>query len=125
MMSERFDLPVIPKYLLRLNSPIRIRWDLWVMVLASWNCFAVPLEIAFKPDFTTTTVYLLFNFFIDFNFLIDIILNFRTTLIKAGDEIFDTKLIAKDYMIGRFWIDFVAIFPFDTFSDFAPGLELL
>lgn len=25
-------------------------WDLFVMILATWNVFAIPFEVAFKPD---------------------------------------------------------------------------
>ena len=53
------------------------------------------------------------------------ILNFRTTVFINGDEIFDPWLIAKDYGIGRFWIDFLSIFPFDIFASVDHRLDLL
>ena len=68
------------------------------------------------------------NSVIDVLFLIDIIINFRTTFINSttGDEIADTTLVAKHYISkhaiidlvgGRFWIDFLATVPFDTIAD--------
>ena len=73
-------------------------------------------------------VFVAANSVIDVLFLIDIIINFRTTFInsKTGDEISDTTLVAKHYICkneiiyfvgGRFWIDFLATVPFDTIAD--------
>ncbi len=52
---------------------------------------------------------------IDFIFFIDIIINFRTTFIhpRTGDEESKPKVIAKNYLKGRFWIDLLASIPFD------------
>lgn len=48
-------------------------------------------------------------------FLIDIVLNFRTTYYnKRGEEIFSPKMIALDYLISiRFAFDVLACIPFD------------
>lgn len=56
-----------------------------------------------------------FNFFIDFCFLLDILINFRTTYFnpRTGDEISDTKLIAWSYFKSRFWLDLIPTIPFD------------
>jgi hypothetical protein len=74
--------------------------------------------LSFKPPIAKTIPWMLFNGFIDFLFLIDIFLTFRTTYVssKTGIEISDPKKIAKNYMLGRFWIDFFTIFPFSYIS---------
>jgi len=49
-------------------------------------------------------------------FVIDIFLNFRTSFSHplTGDEILDSKKIAKNYVFGgMFWIDFISVVPFD------------
>jgi len=48
-------------------------------------------------------------------FFIDILVNFRTTFYnKRGEEVFDPKTIAIQYLLsGRFLIDFLACVPFD------------
>ena len=48
---------------------------------------------------------------------------FRTTYVDtySGIEQFDTKVIAKNYLKGRFWIDLLATIPFDTISLIAGG----
>jgi hypothetical protein len=55
------------------------------------------------------------NWIIDFFFFLDILVNFRTTFIdqKTGDEVFNGKKIARNYIKSRFWIDFLATIPFD------------
>lgn len=48
-------------------------------------------------------------------FVIDILVNFRCTYIdREGEEIYDPKLIAKNYVVGgRFAIDLIATIPFE------------
>ena len=100
---------------MRLNETTRIRWDLFVMVLATWNCFAIPLEIAFEPAMSKGIGWLVINSVTDVLFLVDIVLTFRTTYINTatGDEITEPKKIAMQYLSGRFWIDLLATIPFD------------
>ena len=100
---------------MRLNETTRIRWDLFVMVLATWNCFAIPLEIAFEPAMSKGAGWLVINSVTDVLFLVDIVLTFRTTYINTatGDEITEPLKIAMQYLSGRFWIDLLATIPFD------------
>ncbi len=94
------------------------------MVAATWNCFAIPFEIAFKPPIAEHIVYTLANICIDFFFLLDIILTFRTTYIDrvSGDEISDPKKIALNYLKSWFWIDLLATIPFDMIFPTDEGL---
>lgn len=41
---------VRPKWILRQQEPNRVNWDLFVMLLASYNCFSIPFGIAFEPS---------------------------------------------------------------------------
>jgi hypothetical protein len=49
-------------------------------------------------------VVIIIEFVIDIFFFIDIILNFRTTFYSSttGDEIFDHRIIARNYLAGKF-----------------------
>ena len=96
----------------------RIKWDLFIILLAVYNSICLPLEIAFRPPFIVTNSFVnSMDLFIDFLFLIDIFISFRTTYIHpiSGDEIIESKLIAKNYIAGRFWIDFLSTVPFEKF----------
>lgn len=58
------------------------------------------------------------NFIVDILFMIDVAINFRTTIIneKTGEEIFDGRIVALRYLRGKFFIDLLASIPFDFFS---------
>mmetsp|Transcript_33777 Transcript_33777/g.38926 ORF Transcript_33777/g.38926 Transcript_33777/m.38926 type:complete len:145 (-) Transcript_33777:1719-2153(-) len=58
--------------------------------------------------------------------MLDIIITFRTTFIDSsgGDEITKPKQIAKIYLKGRFWIDFLSAVPFDSIVQ-GDGSEIL
>lgn len=90
------------------------------MIMAVFNCFAIPLQVAFKPQEMSELYFRLINSVIDVCFLIDLLVNFRTTYIhpKTGNEILHPKQIASDYLKGRFWIDFLATAPFDLVGEF-------
>lgn len=99
--------------IIRLTSEWRVRWDLFVMLLATWNCFAIPLEIGIDPDTSRGILWVLFNYLIDFIFVFDIILAFRTSYLYKGEEITSVKKITIHYLTGRFMIDVLSILPFD------------
>jgi hypothetical protein len=89
------------KYMISFNSPYRLIWDMMIVILALYNAIIVPLEISFKPDFRENPGYEFVDYFVDFIFLIDILINFRTTTVnKYGEVIEDPKLIAKHYIFS-------------------------
>ena len=62
--------------------------------------------------------FVVVNSLIDFVFLLDIIVNFRTTFYdhETGDENFDFIMTAKMYLRGRFTIDLLSTIPFDNIA---------
>lgn len=57
------------------------------MLIATWNAMTLPIEMAFEPEFTKSTENAYLNGVIDFLFLIDIIVVFRTQIIGDNGEI--------------------------------------
>ena len=104
------------KWLIRLARPFRIKWDLLVMVLAVWNCFYTPYYIVFRSTQDESPGAIALGTVIDLFFGFDIVLNFRTTFFSSvtGDEVFETKVIARNYLMGKFWIDLVSCVPSDS-----------
>ena len=88
------------------------------MLLAIWNWFWVPFDSAFSPSFAETLEMELLNAFIDILYLFDILINFRTSFTnsKTGEEIFDLKQIAINYLKARFWIDLISSIPFNILT---------
>ena len=57
------------------------------MALATFNCFTIPYSVAYETQ--QSPVLEAINAIIDLLFLVDILINFRTTYIdlKSGEEI--------------------------------------
>ena len=77
----------------RARSQTKIKWELFVLTLALWNLFYVPYNFAFNSDLGNEYLTDAVNWIIDMLFMIDVFINFRTSLIneKTGEEIFDSK----------------------------------
>ena len=90
------------------------------MIFATWNCFTIPITVAFEPGVAETIYFFLFNSFIDIVFLLDIFVQFRTSFLhpRTGEEIILPHLIGWEYFKSRFLIDVLATIPFDTFGSF-------
>lgn len=99
------------------TQPARERWDYFVMIIATWNAMALPIELAFEPPFTKSPENGTLNAIIDFLFLIDIIVVFRTSIIGDNGQIVrDQKTIAIKYLKGSFMIDFLSTIPLDSMA---------
>ena len=88
-------------------------WDFLIMIAYCWNVFVLPIDIAFE---TQNKVTGWINVFVDMCFVIDIIVQFRTTIPDedTGEDIKDSAILAKAYLHGRFTIDFLSTIPMDT-----------
>lgn len=60
----------------------------------------------------------LLNGMIDIMFMLDVIINFRSSYVNdaTGEEVTKCGSIAFNYLKGRFWIDLVASLPLDFLS---------
>jgi len=110
----------LPKYLISVSDQRRLKWDIFIVVLALYNCVILPLFLAFQPENLRDWKFQSFSGLVDLVFVFDIVLNFRTTYIDShtGDEIWDPKAIAKAYLLGKFFIDALAVFPFELLGLF-------
>jgi len=98
----------------RQSDTVKMRFDLVIMLFSLFNCFFVPVKVAFEPKQLDTPEYNNANYIIDFFFFLDILISFRTvTMNEKGVEIVKSWDIAKNYLKSTFIIDFLATFPFD------------
>lgn len=104
------------KFMISQNDTRKTQWELFVIILALYNSFSIPLDLSFKPDSMQGINFILLNTLIDIMFAVDIFINFRTTFYHpiTGDEIKDLIIIRKNYLQGRFIIDFLSTVPFDN-----------
>ena len=103
------------KCIIRHMESRRIKWELFIIILAVYNSIFLPFEIAFKPEYTDYDYVYWFNKCVDISFCFDIILNFRTTFLNpiTGEEIKKSSTIAWNYFVGKFWIDLISTIPFE------------
>jgi len=102
--SRFCPLPVI-----RPDSPQRLGWDLYMMVLILYYAVAVPVRVGFDIDPPYEMLENIFSLCFGF----DMVLNFNTALVEKGEVFTSRWIIAKDYFRCWFWIDLVASFPFE------------
>lgn len=64
-------------------------------------------------------VFIAMNSLVDLFFFVDIIVAFKTSYMdaKKGEEVIDSMKIARRYMLGRFWIDILAVIPVDYIAE--------
>jgi hypothetical protein len=99
------------------RSKWRIRWDFIIMLIATWNAFTLPLEISFEPpSLVDSTFYKVLSWLIDFCFLVDIVVVFRTlvTSDEDGSLVSEKGFIAMKSLKGDFCIDLLSTIPFDS-----------
>lgn len=87
LLNDSFTQVKRRKCILRVDEKKRLRWDTFVIILAIWSVLYVPFSISFRisDDLAIQMV----NYFVDSIFVMDIIINFRTTYFdREGDEIY-------------------------------------
>ena len=92
-------------------------WDIFIILLAVYNCFSIPYYFAFEKDSSLKiNDYIEIDDLITILFFLDIILNFRTTYLnpKSGEEIFKGWEIFKYYFFSvRFFFDVISTVPLE------------
>lgn len=90
-------------------------WNLFIILVAIYDCFHIPFIIGFKPEYSFTYQIEINDYIIMVIYLLDILLKFRTTYFNShtGEETFDTKKIALlRFKKSRFYLDILAFIPF-------------
>lgn len=102
------------------GHPYKVKWDFFVIFLAVFNAFEVPIQLAFEPDFMESVYWIYFDLGINIIFMVDILGSFRTGYInqKTGEEIKDPWPVAKHYLKTSFFFDLIASVPFDFILSF-------
>jgi hypothetical protein len=104
----------LPWYVFGHDTKLRLRWDLFIILLALWNCIYIPFDAAFGVKESVAIIVV--DRIIDVFFFMDILFNFFTTFINPLNKLLvtDLKKIALHYILGpRFIVDVLATIPFD------------
>ncbi|KAL8183383.1 UNVERIFIED_CONTAM: Potassium voltage-gated channel subfamily H member 7 [Gekko kuhli] len=134
MMVLSLGADVLPEYKLqtpRINkctilhySPFKAVWDWLILLLVIYTAIFTPYSAAFllndneeqkrrECGYSCNPLNMV-DLIVDIMFIIDILINFRTTYVNQNEEVVsDPARIAIHYFKGWFLIDMVAAIPFD------------
>uniref|UniRef100_A0A3B5B5T5 Potassium/sodium hyperpolarization-activated cyclic nucleotide-gated channel 1-like n=1 Tax=Stegastes partitus TaxID=144197 RepID=A0A3B5B5T5_9TELE len=89
-------------------------WDLTMLLLMVGNLIIIPVGITFFKD-EHTPPWIVFNVVSDTFFLMDLVLNFRTGIVKEDNTeiILDPQQIKIKYLRSWFVVDFISSIPVD------------
>uniref|UniRef100_A0A8C5N4N6 Voltage-gated delayed rectifier potassium channel KCNH8 n=1 Tax=Leptobrachium leishanense TaxID=445787 RepID=A0A8C5N4N6_9ANUR len=109
------------KFIILHFSTFKAAWD-WLILLATFYvAVTVPYNVSFvdNDDLSSTRSTTVSDISVEILFIIDIILNFRTTYVsKSGQVIFKARSICIHYVTTWFVIDLIAALPFDLLYAF-------
>uniref|UniRef100_A0AAR2K5L0 Voltage-gated inwardly rectifying potassium channel KCNH2 n=1 Tax=Pygocentrus nattereri TaxID=42514 RepID=A0AAR2K5L0_PYGNA len=119
----KLQAPRIHKWTVLHYSPFKAVWDWLILLLVIYTAILTPYSAAFLlNDVEESSMsgcgycspLSVVDLIVDIMFIIDILINFRTTYVNANDEVVSHPLrIAVHYFKGWFLIDMVAAIPFD------------
>ncbi|XP_067626850.1 potassium voltage-gated channel unc-103 isoform X2 [Eurosta solidaginis] len=122
--DKKIDNTEYHKWTILHYSPFKAVWDWIILILVIYTAIFTPYVAAFllgEPDYQRRTnkyinsdPLVIVDLIVDVTFVIDILINFRTTFIDGQDEVVSHPgRIAVHYLSGWFLIDLVAAIPFD------------
>ena len=100
------------------DSKFKHNWDNMMLLFVLYTCTMVPLQLAFDDGegFTYHDAHAVLDYLIDALFIVDIVINFRTTHYDDEHQIvLDARVVAKRYARGYFPLDLIASFPYELF----------
>lgn len=118
----KLQSPRIHKFTILHYSPFKAVWDWIILLLVIYTAIVTPYMAAFllseQRRFADSSRYsdplTITDLIVDIMFIIDILINFRTTYVNKNDEVVSHPgKIAVHYFKGWFLIDVVAAIPFD------------
>ncbi|XP_042228988.1 potassium voltage-gated channel unc-103-like isoform X8 [Homarus americanus] len=120
----KLQSPRIHKWTILHYSPFKAVWDWIILLLVIYTAIFTPYVAAFllneqeaarkshQNQYDSPIVII--DLIVDIMFMVDIVINFRTTYVNHNDEVVSHPgKIALHYLRGWFLIDVVAAIPFD------------
>lgn len=118
----KLQSPRIHKCTILHYSPFKAVWDWIILLLVIYTAIVTPYMAAFllseqrriADESRYSDPLTITDLIVDIMFIIDILINFRTTYVNKNDEVVSHPgKIAVHYFKGWFLIDVVAAIPFD------------
>ncbi|NWR02330.1 KCNH2 protein, partial [Paradoxornis webbianus] len=129
----KLQAPRIHRWTILHYSPFKAVWDWLILLLVIYTAIFTPYSAAFLLSDTeeaqrhhcgySCSPLNVVDLIVDIMFIIDILINFRTTYVNSNEEVVSHPAkIAIHYFKGWFLIDMVAAIPFDLLI-FGSGSE--
>ncbi|XP_077580895.1 voltage-gated inwardly rectifying potassium channel KCNH2-like isoform X2 [Stigmatopora nigra] len=120
----KLQTPRIQKWTILHYSPFKAVWDWVILLLVIYTAIFTPYsatfllsdqgEAAMQTCGYSCSPLNVVDLVVDIMFIVDIVINFRTTYVNSNDEVVSQSArIAVHYFKGWFLIDMVAAIPFD------------
>lgn len=120
----KLQAPRIHRWTILHYSPFKAVWDWLILLLVLYTAVFTPYSAAFllteleekrrRTCGYTCNPLNVVDLVVDVMFIVDILINFRTTYVNHNDEVVSQpRRIAQHYFKGWFLIDIVAAIPFD------------
>uniref|UniRef100_A0A3Q3N4K4 Ion transport domain-containing protein n=1 Tax=Labrus bergylta TaxID=56723 RepID=A0A3Q3N4K4_9LABR len=116
----KLQVPEKTWWILLHYSPFKAFWDWIILLLVLYTAVFTPYSAAFLLDLRqrscgyTCNPLNVADLMVDVLFIVDIVINLRTTYVDQNDEVVtQPSRIAKHYIKGWFPIDLFAAIPFD------------
>ncbi|XP_022247096.1 potassium voltage-gated channel subfamily H member 5-like isoform X5 [Limulus polyphemus] len=118
----KLQKPHVHKWTILHYSPFKAFWDWIILLLVIYTAIFTPYVAAFLLNEDRTKrnkkygddPIVIIDLLVDVMFIIDILINFRTTYVNSNEEVVSHPgRIAVHYLRGWFIIDIVAAIPFD------------
>ncbi|KAM6295442.1 voltage-gated delayed rectifier potassium channel KCNH4 [Aegotheles albertisi] len=105
------------RFILLHYSIFKALWD-WLILLATFYvAITVPYNVCFtgtEDSFSATRSTIVSDIAVEMLFILDIILNFRTTYVsQSGQVVYEPRSICIHYVATWFFVDLIAALPFD------------
>ena len=115
--KERERQEKVGAWIIHPYSNFRFFWDICSLLLLIATMIIVPIGITFFMDEQDTEIgWIVFNLTLDIWFMVDIVINFRTGIVREyaeTDVILDPIEIRNQYLISWFIIDVISTLPLD------------
>ncbi|XP_048237827.1 potassium voltage-gated channel subfamily H member 8-like isoform X1 [Haliotis rufescens] len=101
------------RYIIVHYGIFKIGWDWLILLCTFYIAIMVPFNATFQGK-RRARHSMYSDVVVEILFIIDIVLNFRTSYVnKSGQVVYESRMIAMNYIKGWFLLDLLAAIPFD------------
>jgi voltage-gated potassium channel len=108
--------------ILKTGSRQRLAWETLLALFAVYSAVEIPLDEVYNLSGNRTLLFI--NVIVSVAFLFSMVINSKTPIVVGSHEIKDPRELRKRYLKGRFWVDFLAAFPFELVLFAFPGASV-